>query len=364
MDAIVPGPFAQQIRCATALLHGLVTTATHLLAAGRVAGHPDERGVCAGCTGRSVPDSGGGPHRRRWLRAWRGHRIGLPCPPVLTFAGIAGLVLVAHAVTLAATIHIRPHQQRYQQQADQARDHAALLHARARRTSGVTDAMATRAPRRHGSGSTRGIMVAAISAWTCMGPLDRPLPAPFPAATVAPDAARVDEVRIDDAQRYAQARMLRSRLLAGASATGTLEAWCQEHHRAQPAAVHAVPVSMQHNPPLAVRQWLAIDATVPLRYRRVRLVCGARVLSEADNWYLPDALTEQMNALLDSSEEPFGRVVAPLQFQRQTLSDALYWPPRGAAHGGTFLQIHALLRDARQRAFSYVVERYLAQALA
>ncbi len=40
-------------------------------------------------------------------------------------------------------------------------------------------------------------------------------------------------------------------------------------------------------------------------YRHVRLRCGDRVLSEADNWYLPRKLTPRMNRLLETSDMAF-----------------------------------------------------------
>ena len=100
-----------------------------------------------------------------------------------------------------------------------------------------------------------------------------------------------------------------------------------------------------------------------LRYRRVQLVCGSRVLSEADNWYLPGHLSPAMNQVLDSTDEPFGRVVGPLGFQRQTLADQTFWPPRGEGDQGVILEVRALLRDRQHQPFSYVIESYLMQAL-
>lgn len=197
-----------------------------------------------------------------------------------------------------------------------------------------------------------------------MGPHDRPDPAEQPTAprrSVPPAALPGSAAPLTGAR---QAQALRARLLAGHSATGTLECWCSEQGLGSPAAVHALHLAVQRDAPDSVRNALQIGAGTLLRYRRVRLMCGARVLSEADNWYLPGLLTARMNTILDSSDEPFGRVVGALGFQRQTLDDALYWPPRGTPGNGAILEIHALLRDRQQRPFSYVVETYLEQALA
>lgn len=168
-------------------------------------------------------------------------------------------------------------------------------------------------------------------------------------------------------QRIASAALvevLHQRVLTGQSATATLESWCAEHGLAEQARVRAVRVHGQDKPaPADVLQALGADASTPLRYRRVQLACGSRVLSEADNWYLPDHLSPAMNQVLDTTDEPFGRVVGPLGFQRQTVTDQTFWPPRGEGDHGVILEVRALLRDRQQQPFSYVIESYLTQAL-
>jgi len=59
----------------------------------------------------------------------------------------------------------------------------------------------------------------------------------------------------------------------------------------------------------------------------VRLRCGDKVLSEADNWYVPSRLTPEMNRALDTTDIPFGRAVKALHFQRRTLSATVLWSP-------------------------------------
>jgi hypothetical protein len=56
-------------------------------------------------------------------------------------------------------------------------------------------------------------------------------------------------------------------------------------------------------------------------------------------------------------------VVGPLGFQRQTLADQTFWPPRGEGDHGVILEVRALLRDRQHQPFSYVIESYLMQAL-
>jgi chorismate-pyruvate lyase len=121
---------------------------------------------------------------------------------------------------------------------------------------------------------------------------------------------------------------LNAELLSHDSATSTLEHWCAEHRLAVPARVIAIRVTDIDKPASSEqRRELHVPASEPLRFRRVRLACGGVVLSEADNWYVPSRLTADMNSQLESSDTPFGKVVAPLRFQRHTLSAELLWHP-------------------------------------
>ncbi len=76
-----------------------------------------------------------------------------------------------------------------------------------------------------------------------------------------------------------------------------------------------------------MRAALDVKPDEPLGYRRVRLKCGDRVLSEADNWYVPARLTPEMNRVLETTDTPFGKAVAALHFRRHTLSAELLWRP-------------------------------------
>jgi hypothetical protein len=51
------------------------------------------------------------------------------------------------------------------------------------------------------------------------------------------------------------------------------------------------------------------------------------VLSAAENWYVPDRLTAEMNRLLETTTTPFGRAVEPLQPYRRTFAVTLLWTP-------------------------------------
>jgi hypothetical protein len=121
---------------------------------------------------------------------------------------------------------------------------------------------------------------------------------------------------------------LNADLLAHDSATLTIERWCADHRLADPARIVAERMSGADKPASAeVRVALDVKSDEPLGYRRVRLKCGDRVLSEADNWYVPARLTPEMNHTLETTDTPFGKAVAALHFRRHTLSADLLWRP-------------------------------------
>ncbi|MEO6689568.1 MAG: hypothetical protein ABIS07_13765 [Dokdonella sp.] len=184
--------------------------------------------------------------------------------------------------------------------------------------------------------------------------------------------------RLARTQVLALVQTLNADLLSHDSATLTLERWCEMHHLAQPARIVARRMRVDAKPiPEDLRARLAIDAGEPLGYRHVQLVCGEHVLSEADNWYVPSRLTAEMNQRLDDSDEPFGKVVRALGFQRRTLSADLLWSPlppgwemKPTSPPEVFLRIprallrhQAILVTSAQRPFSAVVETYTNQVL-
>jgi len=95
---------------------------------------------------------------------------------------------------------------------------------------------------------------------------------------------------------------------------------------------------------------------------------------------VPSRLTAAMNRQLGTTDVPFGKVVQPLHFRRQTLSAKLLWSPlppgwdSGAALPPAssrplvipphVLQHRALLYTQANQPFSLVVESYTASMLA
>jgi len=175
---------------------------------------------------------------------------------------------------------------------------------------------------------------------------------------------------------------LNAELLSHDSATLTLDRWCDAHRLASPAKIVAVRDKDTIKPPSAEqRRVLGVGDSEPIRYRRVKLVCGTHVLSEADNWYVPARLTPEMNKQLETTDTPFGRAVQALHFQRRTLSAKLLWsplpdgwemtPPALPDAGSKSLKVpHAVLEHQAVltlpdgTAISQVVETYTEQVLA
>jgi hypothetical protein len=175
---------------------------------------------------------------------------------------------------------------------------------------------------------------------------------------------------------------LNAELLSHDSATLTLDRWCAAHYLASPAKVVARRDPAAHKDATAAqRRVLGVTDAEPIGYRRVQLVCGAHVLSEADNWYVPSRLTPEMNQQLETTDIAFGRAVQALHFQRRTLAATLLWVPlpdgwdvTGVASSGARAQAlaipHAVLEHQAVlvlpdgTAISEVVETYTEQVLA
>ena len=170
-------------------------------------------------------------------------------------------------------------------------------------------------------------------------------------------------------------------LLSHPSATLTLERWCASHRLAPEAKIVARLMRDVDKPlPEQDRKRLGLAAEEPVRYRRVQLSCGDRVLSEADNWYVPSRLTPEMNRLLDETNTPFGKAVQALGFRRETLDASLLWSPlpqgwelsptpasepdRALDVPRHVLEHRAILYDRDNHPFSEVVETYTGEVLA
>lgn len=165
-------------------------------------------------------------------------------------------------------------------------------------------------------------------------------------------------------------------LLKQRSATLVLESWCRAHAMAADPRIVADRVPAATKPATAEQmRRLHVKDSRQLRYRSVALRCGEHVLSRADNWYVPERLSADMNRLLETTDAPFGKVVASLQPTRSTIEVQTLWSavPAGWTcarfnpSAGTFpaleipselFQVRALLRGADGLPFSEVNEVY------
>lgn len=186
------------------------------------------------------------------------------------------------------------------------------------------------------------------------------------AATAVPEPAFAEgavEIRPASATEALVAD-LRGRILRSDSATAALESWCAEKGLSGQARLVAHrQIGAEKAPTAEQRARLGVGLEEPVRYRHVRLACGDRVLSEADNWYVPARLTPEMNAALDGSDVPFGRVVRPLAPVRRVVSVESY--PLAALPGpdAPLVRVDALLVTGAGAPFCEVIETYLGAAL-
>jgi chorismate-pyruvate lyase len=183
-------------------------------------------------------------------------------------------------------------------------------------------------------------------------------------------------------QALALMQTLNADVLGSRSATATLERWCRDHKLADnPTIVAALTRSMKKPATSDQRQHLQVKEHDTVGFRHVRLRCGDRVLSEADNWYVPARLTAEMNKVLETTDTPFGRAVQSLEPYRQTFSATLLWSPlpegwerastalpaptgRALAIPEELFEHRAILYTRDHMPFSEVDEIYLRQILA
>lgn len=159
-----------------------------------------------------------------------------------------------------------------------------------------------------------------------------------------PDTARVDALNVE--------------LGANDSATAVLQKAC-DRRTGGGTPIRARRIRVPESPSLeqAARAELKAARDQWVRHRRVELTCGGVVFSRADNWYMPQRLTADMNRALEG-DTPFGVVVRPLEFRRRTIAVRRFESDLGV------LQHRAVLATPDGRPFSYLVETYTPEAVA
>lgn len=136
---------------------------------------------------------------------------------------------------------------------------------------------------------------------------------------------------------------LHALLLESHSATAVLERLC-----GAPIRIRRLAADLQARPERLGGQ---------LEHRRVALICGDRVLSEADLWFRAELLPGAMVRALAETDAPFGRVVAPLGLRRRLTGSRF-----GVAGEAVALEHRAVLSLPGGADVAEVLERYGWQA--
>jgi hypothetical protein len=114
---------------------------------------------------------------------------------------------------------------------------------------------------------------------------------------------------------------LNTRLIVGATATDTLLFWCHEYGLSHgPITVEVRQFFAPAVVPDDVLPVLKLDPGDTIHYRQVQLMRGSLPLAAAENWYVPQRLSADMNDALIATNFPFGSVIAPLRPLRHTLA--------------------------------------------
>ena len=184
----------------------------------------------------------------------------------------------------------------------------------------------------------------------------------FASAATAQTIAREPDVGPVDA--FESVQRLSADILASRSATAVLETWCRDHRLADPATIVAHVIEGARKRPSAEQlRRLGVDDERDVAYRHVRLECGAHVLSEADNWYVPARLTPEMNRVLTTTDTPFGRAVAALAPSRHTLAVRMLWSDSNRPLPDALFEHRAVLYTRDARPFCEVAEVYRRELL-
>ncbi|MFC3443923.1 hypothetical protein ACFOKF_22500 [Sphingobium rhizovicinum] len=159
-------------------------------------------------------------------------------------------------------------------------------------------------------------------------------------------------------------RALRDEISEAASATQVLDRWCVSKHMAPEGTVIAEKIA---NKPVAatapLRRILQIRSSDRVQLRHVRLRCNGHVLSVARLWYVPSRLPASMEASLQQTDTPFGRVVAPMHLDRKSAGSSSAWPPKEGGAAATkppqvLFSQRAVMSRADGLPIAYVVEDY------
>jgi hypothetical protein len=154
---------------------------------------------------------------------------------------------------------------------------------------------------------------------------------------------------------------LSAQVLSANSATRALEKWCQDrgigtgtiralvNRSATPQSLDDDSLDALGHP--AVRSDIV--------FREVRLVTGDVELITAFNWYLPGNLTPEMRTQLQTTDTPFGCVVAPLSPRRRTFCERRQLPAHPFDFSQPAFEHHALVARSDGVPLAVVHEHFL-----
>lgn len=145
---------------------------------------------------------------------------------------------------------------------------------------------------------------------------------------MSPTPSQWPDTYVARLQALALLQTLHAQILASTSATRALETWCRAHRLA-----HEPKIVIERLPSRPARwepehqRWLSPSPEETVTHRKVRLRCGRRILAEADNWYVPNRLTPEINRVLETTDTPFGTAITSLDPYRRTTAVELMWSP-------------------------------------
>ncbi|PNG26244.1 hypothetical protein CR492_08955 [Methylocella silvestris] len=188
-------------------------------------------------------------------------------------------------------------------------------------------------------------------------------------AATEEDARAPAQLRLLPAEAGARLQGFNAALLASHSATATLEQWRRGAAAGGPIRARRM-AGPDKAPTREQRERLEVGREEIVLYRRVELLCGGAILSEAENWYVPSRLSPGIRAMLETSDMPFGRAIIALHPVRKTFAVEIYWRPAEdtqpaiSAIPWRVLQHRALVHGPDGRPFSEVNEFYTREILA
>ncbi|MBX9925232.1 MAG: hypothetical protein K2Y05_02635, partial [Hyphomicrobiaceae bacterium] len=160
-------------------------------------------------------------------------------------------------------------------------------------------------------------------------------------------------------------RQLKSFVRAHPTVTAALQRWCDLAGMASgPIEARLMAPVAAGEPPDAVVSALRLPSgpgrtmeNGQVLLRRVALACGAVVLVEALNWYVPERLPPDICDNLQSTNVPFGRAIEAIGVNRLDVVDLT------AERGALFAQ-SAVVADRNGVRLAYVEETFLPSLLA